>query len=211
MIKSMKITMHKACAITLIAMLAILFAWLNAATSWAQDTPCVPHQAMAGVRGEAVPVIGRLPNLADHTYVVAQLPNGTFARWGCFGRNNGGAVLPATQAGAVSNTYRICFMASQSPCKWPAFPLYMVVGVCHQLANRGLYAAGTTVWQARAYGLSHWFFGTYGKAIFLPGVWQYRMNNCLNNAPGPAASAYRIIKANYTPGGKSKEYLLFQE
>ncbi|RJX36448.1 MAG: hypothetical protein C4525_00565 [Desulfarculus sp.] len=74
--------------------------------------------------------------------------------------------------------------------------LYASVGVCHQLANRGLFSTGTTVKEARGYGLSHFFFGTYGFASIKAeesdfsvfgaentGNASYDMKQCLAQAP----------------------------
>lgn len=195
-----------------LSLAALLAIWLSPAAAHA-DSPCEHSQGDVQVWAGAVPVISIAPGLADHTYVVAQHHDGHQQRWGCFGRDNGGRILNASYAQSGNlDTYTICFMASRSPCKWPAIPLYMVVGVCHQLANRGLYTAGTIVAGANAYGLSRWFFGTYGKAIRIPFIWQYRMYNCQAQAHANIADMYslKIVKAAYEPAKKSKEFLIFQ-
>jgi hypothetical protein len=130
--------------------------------------------------------------------------------WGCFGRDSDGNRLNLSYDRSTAlGTNTIGFMASQRPCKWP-LRLYLTIGVCHQLSNRGLYTAHTTVIGARAYGLSRWFFGPYGRAIPLPFVWNYRMVNCLAQAPPPVFALARSGNAGPSPKNESEEYRIFQ-
>lgn len=97
--------------------------------------------------------------LADHTYVEC----GTGARaWGCFGGKQGGSAFRShggstRQADAISG-----------PDEHSGLKCYLINGVCHQAANRILYAAGITVAGARGYGVSEAMFGVYGRVGFFP-------------------------------------------
>ena len=51
---------------------------------------------------------------------------------------------------------------SKSPCAWPRYPFYGVVGVCWNLTNRALYYMGKTVHNVEFYPIIEDYFGTYG-------------------------------------------------
>ncbi|MCK5818091.1 MAG: hypothetical protein KAH18_02335 [Psychromonas sp.] len=51
---------------------------------------------------------------------------------------------------------------SKSPCAWPRYPFYGVVGVCWNLTNRALYYTGKTVHNVQFYPIIEDYFGTYG-------------------------------------------------
>ena len=92
--------------------------------------------------------------LADHTYVKC----GTGGKaWGCWGGKTGGTefrrgVGSTNQADAIAE-----------PNERAGISCYLINGVCHQAANRILFAAGITVRGARGYDVSEALFGTYGR------------------------------------------------
>jgi hypothetical protein len=97
--------------------------------------------------------------LADHTYVEC----GTGARgWSCFGGKQGGRVL-RSRAASTRQADAIATADEHSGLK-----CYLINGVCHQAANRILYAAGFTVEGARGYGVSQAMFGVYGRVGIFP-------------------------------------------
>jgi hypothetical protein len=127
----------------------------------------------------------------EHTYVKAIQGSGQELRCKCLGGDQGGDPLPGSGAsGPNLPLERIHFMCSRFPCRWPKF-LYATVGVCHQLANRGLESAGTTVSKAKGYGLSFFFFGPYGKVSLATLV--YAMFLCRRAAP-PAPESKALDK-----------------
>ena len=93
-------------------------------------------------------------NLADHTYVKC----GTGGKaWSCWGGKTGGDDLrrangSTKQADAIAG-----------PDERAGITCYLINGVCHQAANRILFAAGFTVRGARGYDVSEALFGTYGR------------------------------------------------
>ncbi len=93
-------------------------------------------------------------NLADHTYVKC----GTGGKaWSCWGGKTGGAVLRQ----GVGSTNQANAIAE--PNERARISCYLINGVCHQAANRILFAAGITVRAARGYDVSEALFGTYGR------------------------------------------------
>lgn len=117
----------------------------------------------------------------QHTYLVAQLKNGKRFTCPCLGHDTDGEVLgQTTWVAPIPLLDRILFMCDKPPCAWPKV-LYGAVGVCHQMANRGLYSLGSTVEGARGYGMSHYFYGVYGR--FSRFSDDYDMKLCLENAP----------------------------
>ena len=101
-------------------------------------------------------------NPLDHTYVKFVEANGEWEGYGCFGRCEDGKFLKGTKSFTHSENKQIVrFMTSSPPCKWPDWA-YLMVGVCHQLANRGLYYTGNTVKKANGYLLSSILYGTFG-------------------------------------------------
>jgi hypothetical protein len=115
---------------------------------------------------------------ADHTYVKTMDRDEKCKSWSCFGADAGGKYLEGTEAHIQnSNIPFIEKIVDQPPCKWPVY-LYLVVGVCHQLANRGIYHTGKTVLNARVYGLTSFIYGTYGTCLI------FLQDYCFENCPG---------------------------
>jgi hypothetical protein len=127
--------------------------------------------ASAVISCYAVPALGL--RWWDHTY--AKSSDGY--SWGCFGRDSAGTLL----ANATSDSSVADCLAK--PIRLPgvyAGIRYGITGVCHQAANRILYAAGITVAKAKGYGASVVTWGTYGR-----GPWPER-DQCLRiAAPAP--------------------------
>ncbi len=111
---------------------------------------------------------------ADHTWVTTypdpfNCPPGPdyWYCWGdCHPTGPGTTARPLGSAGADLNMAK-CICAPNDPNAHGGINLYGIEGVCHQLANRVLYATspnGTplTVNGAHLYWLSHFLFGTYG-------------------------------------------------
>jgi hypothetical protein len=97
--------------------------------------------------------------LADHTYVECQ----SGARgWSCFGGKRGGVAL-RSRNGSTRQADAIATSDEHSGLK-----CYLINGVCHQAANRILFAAGITVEGARGYGVSQAMFGVYGRVGMFP-------------------------------------------
>lgn len=91
---------------------------------------------------------------ADHTYV--RCGTGAVA-WSCWGGKSGGTQLRS----AAGSTARANAIAT--PNEKARITCYLVNGVCHQAANRILFAAAITVVGARGYGVSEALFGAYGR------------------------------------------------
>ncbi|MGV7208897.1 hypothetical protein ACLB1G_13690 [Oxalobacteraceae bacterium A2-2] len=100
------------------------------------------------LKGYAIAIPG-LP--ADHTYALSDAGD----RWPCGGRCAGGALI--CQAPGNLRLAR-CLAGADNQ----AGIVYSVTGVCHQIANRILYACGQTVCGARGYGWSVFVYGPYG-------------------------------------------------
>lgn len=116
-----------------------------------------------------------------HTYLLAQKNAGKIDTCPCLGGDAGGKELAGSKKFVPASLLgRILFMCGQPPCAWPKV-LYGAVGVCHQLANRGLYSVGATVEKANGYGMSHYFFGVYGRLTRFSD--NYDMVDCLAAAP----------------------------
>jgi len=95
-----------------------------------------------------------LAQLADHTYVKC----GTGAKaWGCWGGKTGGMEL-RRGTGSTKQANAIAEADERAGIR-----CYLINGVCHQAANRILFAAGITVRGARGYDVSEALFGTYGR------------------------------------------------
>ena len=113
----------------------------------------------------------------DHTYVKFLEKNGKWQSYHCFGACNGGNELQDTKSSTWKDNKKIIqYMTDTSPCKWPRY-YYLIIGVCHQLANRGLFHTKKIVKNARMYKWSSFVYQTYG-ACFLP-LKEYCMSNCL--------------------------------
>lgn len=95
-----------------------------------------------------------LAGLADHTYVRC----GTGGKgWSCWGGKTGGTEL----RNAPGSTNQADAIAE--PDEKAAIRCYLINGVCHQSANRILFAGGITAQGARGYEVSEALFGTYGR------------------------------------------------
>ena len=93
-------------------------------------------------------------DLADHTYVKC----GTGAKaWSCWGGKTGGTEL---RRGVGSTNQADAIAESNERAR---ISCYLINGVCHQAANRILFAASVTVRGARGYDVSEALFGTYGR------------------------------------------------
>ena len=113
---------------------------------------------------------------ADHTYVKFLEKNGHWKSFPCFGACKGGNELTDTKSSTWENNKKIIqFMANAAPCKWTKHN-YLIIGVCHQLANRSLFHTDKIVKNARMYKWSSFVYGTYG-ACFWP-LKEYCMTNC---------------------------------
>jgi hypothetical protein len=139
----------------------------------------------------------------DHTYLLAQDSQGAIKGCPCLGGQSGGHLLADSQRPAPDSALeRILYMCNQEPpCAWPVY-LYMVVGVCHQMANRGLYSLDSTVEGAAGYGMSHYFYGVYGFTAWAD---DYDFNLCLEHAPAlppppsPAPAARKLSAERPAP------------
>lgn len=86
-------------------------------------------------------------------------------------------------------------MTTSKPCKWPDFA-YLMFGVCHQLANRGLYYTNKIVKEADGYKLSSLIYKTFGwESIDQREYW---MDRCLE------ASRQAGIWENGSPDEKTR-------
>ena len=111
--------------------------------------------------GLAIPAVV-VGNHWDHTYVNSSCG----LVWGCFGRSQGG--LPICSAPG-SSTLADCLSQTGSR----AGIRYGITGVCHQAANRILYATRpqpATVQACRGYSVSEYAYGPYGL-----GSWPQRL------------------------------------
>jgi hypothetical protein len=90
----------------------------------------------------------------DHTYVADSIGRA----WGCNGRSTGGNIVCSGQ-GNIDQANCLAQLDGKAGILWGTS------GVCHQAANRILYAASPPllVSQARAYGVSFFRYGAYGK------------------------------------------------
>lgn len=93
----------------------------------------------------------------DHTYVhVCDMEENVQIRYGCWGRDDGGNVI-------CDNTANVSIAERIATDNGRAGIIYLITGVCHQTANRILYPAGITVYNANGYAISSAIYGTYGK------------------------------------------------
>jgi len=153
---------------------------------------------------------------ADHTYIKFLRGSGRWRSFPCFGACRGGAELADTESPTWEQNEKIIqFMADMEPCKWPKH-VYLIVGVCHQLANRGLFHTGRIVKNARMYEWSSFIYQTYG-ACFFP-LEDYCMGNCLKESPLPGAwrpgappACTPPKKPEAAPGKPDAEHRLYWE
>ena len=138
------------------------------------------------LRGRALSAFLRssyLPFWPDHTYVEFEKDDGSQGAWPCHGRDSGGRLL-AGAAGRASFAAAKCLAGPAGN----ALINYTVDGVCHQSANRILYAAGihTTVSSCNGYRLSELMYGTYGRSRV---SWMQHLKKCTAGAALPADAA----------------------
>jgi len=108
---------------------------------------------MAILRGHSRPVkIESLEYVLDHTYVTC----GAGHCWPCWGDCLDGVVLK-TGEGSSSRADEIAKPESHAGI------FYGIEGLCHQTSNRILWPAGINVSEATGYGITHFFFGTFGN------------------------------------------------
>ena len=127
----------------------------------------------------AVPV--KLFPLAEHTYVVIE----KVMRAGCHGRSQGGRLLESSPGDV---RMAICLAQPDGG----AGVRYGISGVCHQAANRILYAAGTSTLRARGARQSLMAWGLYGIAddgsAYSPATHPWtELANCAGTAANPPA------------------------
>jgi hypothetical protein len=112
---------------------------------------------MASLYGFSVAMMGA--KWWDHTYATS---SDGYA-WSCFGRDSGGTLL---SYGTGDSVVADCLAR---PIRHPhiyAGIAYGLTGVCHQAANRILYAAGITVAHAKGYRGSVFAWGEYGLGLW---------------------------------------------
>ena len=130
----------------------------------------------------------------DHTYIESD----DGLKWGCFGRDTGGNKICSANG---ESAFADCLSYPRG--KVSGFPqyagiTYAIDGVCHQAANRILYAAGNgglDVAAAKGYPLSLILYGAYGLGAKVP--WP-RLSHCANirASAGSAPSGGPIVTAN---------------
>jgi hypothetical protein len=153
---------------------------------------------------------------ADHTYVKFLDENGQWQSFPCFGACNGGNDLPDTESSTwKDNKGIIQYMADAAPCKWPK-DFYLIIGVCHQLANRSLFHTTKIVKNARMYNWSSFVYNTYGDC-FWP-LKEYCMNNCRESSatigtwqPGVPPNCLPSGVERARPAEPDVEYQLYME
>jgi len=191
--------------------------WLTAAvilpcSALADCTACTDSQDSLGIGVSCPPRVWVevLPAFfekspADHTYVKAMKENGACEAWPCFGRDSGGKVLLDTDSEIPGDAVDVVGrLVDTPPCKWPDH-FYLIIGVCHQLANRGLYYTGDTVHRARMYRWSSTIYNTYG-ACFWP-LKKYCVERCLEHvSPWPQAISARRKGAPVSP-----EFIIYRK
>lgn len=163
------------------------------------------HRYAKSIRARKRPVPGgALPKVigaseVDHTYVELDAYDNEYhddvetLAFGAFGENTGGSALGGTETSCPENrdhscidTETVAFMMEKEPCKWPVNTGYARVGVCWNLANRGLYYTGKTVNEVPYYVVIETAFGTYGAMGAAGGgtysdlTAPYRMSQCLS-------------------------------
>ena len=150
-----------------------------AAQTKLQDDPCQGSEAKTDgcfrVWVEVTPAFNK-KSPADHTYVKFLEENGKWQSFPCFGACNGGKKLPDTESSTWEDNKKIIqYMADSTLCKWPDH-YYLIIGVCHQLANRSLFHTGNIVKNARMYKWSSFVYQTYGEGS--GSLEEYSMSNC---------------------------------
>ena len=140
---------------------------------------------------------------ADHTWVTSYPapfrcpPNADY--WYCWGTCH--PTGPGTTARALGSqagdlAFAKCICAPNDASAHGGIELYGIQGVCHQLANRILYATGPApliVSNARMYWLSHALFGTYGTTHV---DWAKRRRDCAPSAPGKGKGTKMNLNVN---------------
>ena len=167
------------------------------------------------VRAEVTPALFQ-QSPADHTYVKFLGENGKWQSYSCYGACKDGTTLEDTESATwEDNRDIIRFMADASPCRWPKY-YYLIIGVCHQLANRGLFHTGQIVKSARMYEWSSFVYDTYG-ACFWP-LKEYCMSSCREESakvgqwePGAQPTCLSSGMKDAKPADPDAEYQLYME
>jgi hypothetical protein len=114
----------------------------------------VPNATLQGWKMPAQ----NLPS-GDHVYVTSTCG----LQWGCFGRDSGGYPLVTGTGSSILGDCLSNPIGWVGPIPMYAGIWYAVTGVCHQAANRILYAANqTTVSGCRGWALTLSTYGIYG-------------------------------------------------
>ena len=164
---------------------------------------------------EVTPAFGS-QSPADHTYVKLLKKKGEWESFPCFGACNCGRELSDTKSSTLEDNNKIIqYMVNSAPCKWPD-EAYLVLGVCHQLANRGLFHTGKIVKNARMYMWSSFVYQTYGYNS--PHFREYRMSNCQEASskigtwkPGLPPTCLPPGVEQATPAEPDAEYQIYME
>lgn len=112
--------------------------------------------AQGMLSGYAMPVSGA-GFVGDHVYVTDDNGNA----WGCHGRSAGGTPI-CTGPGNIDQANCLAQIDENGGIAYP------FEGVCHQIANRILYAANPPllVSQARGFRISMTMYGVYGLDLY---------------------------------------------
>jgi len=133
---------------------------------------------------------------ADHTYVKC----GTGVRaWACWGGKTGGNPL-RSGSGSTNQANAIA-----EPNEHAGITCYLINGVCHQAANRILFAAGIFVTGAKGYGLSVAIYGPYGRPRGLFGTCKAPFNRHPGMSGDLPECVAPALRAPTAPAGQSTE------
>lgn len=103
------------------------------------------------ITGYAISV-QRSAEILDHTYVLSNCGH----VWRCNGRSEGGEAICE---GTCDANFANCLATPDGN----AGVRYGINGVCHQMANRILFAGGALVSKAKGYRSSVFVWGTFGR------------------------------------------------
>jgi len=156
-------------------------------------------------------------DFADHTWVTSFDSPSTcpphpeyWYSWGsCHGTGGGTTARDLTRGSADLRVARcICqpdvedFHPTAGNLSHGGIDLYGIQGVCHQLANRILWATSAggappaTVDEAHGYGFSRFLYGTYGANA---NEWEARKARCTASVAGPAPAPTAAMIAAASP------------
>jgi hypothetical protein len=130
---------------------------------------------------------------ADHTWVTTYPspsacppPSDYWYCWGVCHPTGTGTTARALGSSAGDLAIAKCICSPNNQNAHGGINLYGIDGVCHQLANRVLYACNPvqTVHRANLYWISHLLFGTYGLTL---ADWAQRKQKCAQ-PPSPPGS-----------------------